>query len=166
MKIKSLALSLLAIAALVLLWRWYGSMNPAEEVRRQVELLRSTASFGADEGLMRKESEIEKLLSLVTPDIALEVNYPSAEPGHIRGRDEFREYLRYGRHKAEYLRLTLYDVKVTVGPDNAAATATATVKAETSFFKDAYWQELVLSFVRRDEGWLLNKIETVKTWGR
>lgn len=166
MKIKSLALWILALIALVVLWRWYGAISPAEEVRRQVELLRSTASFAANEGLMRKESEIEKLVAMMTPDIALEVNYPSAEPGRIHGRDELREYLRVGRHATEYLRLTLYDVKVTLGPESATATATTTVKAETNLLKDAYWQELVLSFVRGDGGWLLSKVETVKTWGR
>lgn len=166
MNIKSLLLSIVLIAGLFLAWRWYGSTNPAEAVRRQVERLRSTASFAANEGLMRKESEIENLLSMVTPDVTMEVNYPSAEPGRIQGREQFREYLRIGRHATEYLKLTLYDVKVTLGPDSAAASVTATVKAETNLLKDAYWQELVLSFVNRDEGWLLNKVETVKTWGR
>ncbi len=166
MKIKSLLLSLLLIAGLFLAWRWYGSTNPAEAVRRQVELLRSSASFAADEGLMRKESEVAKLLGLVTSDISLEVNYPSGEPGRIQGRDDFREYLRIGRHASEYLKLTLYDVKVTLGSENATASVTATVKAETNLFKDPYWQELVLSFAHGDEGWLLNKVETVKTWGR
>ena len=67
-------------------------------------------------------------------DITLEVNQPSAGQGLVSGREEFREYLRLGRYGSEYLRLNLFDSKVTLGDNSTSAEVTATAKADTNLY--------------------------------
>ena len=166
MKAKTLLLALLIVTALVGLWKWRNSHDPAGQVRRSLEELRVLVSFERDESPITKESIIQKILGRVTQDITLEVNQPSAGQGLISGREEFREYLRLGRYGSEYLRLNLFDPKVTLGDSSNSAEVTATAKADTNLYKDSYWQEVVLSFIREDGSWLLKRVTTVKTWGR
>ncbi len=166
MKAKTLLLVLLIVAALVGLWKWRSSHDPVGKVRQSLEELRTLVCFERDESPITKESMIQKILARVSKDITLEVNLPSAGQGLVSGREEFREYLRLGRYRSEYLRLALFDPKVTLGDNSTSAEVKATAKADTNLYKDSYWQEIVLTFIREDGSWLLKRVTTVKTWGR
>ena len=61
------------------------------------------------------------------------------------------------------LKVTLPDISVTVAPDKQSAVADLTVVANVAGEQDAIVQEMKFTFRKTDDGWLITRVETVRT---
>jgi len=150
------------IAAGFLGWHyWFPS--PERVIRKDLTELARTASFSANEAPLAKLYNAQALGKFFTPDVLISFDAPGASERMLQGRDQLLERAMGARSAISSLKIEFPDVNVTVAPDKESAVADITVKGRIEGEKDAYLQELRVTFQKSGSQWLIRRVETVKT---
>ena len=145
-------------------WLWMTLYpSPEHAVRGQLARLARRISFSADEGTFSRLAGAEGVSGLFSTNVEVNVDIPGHEQHRFAGRDEITQAALLSRKMAESLSVRFPDIDVKVAPEKTTATADVTVEARIGGENDPAFQELKISFQKTEEGWLINRVETVRT---
>jgi len=153
----------LAVGVALGVWLWRALFPSAETViRTRLREIKELVSFPPNEKPFTALTAVQQLCARLSPDIEVVVDAPGFGRQRIQGRDEVREKALAFRSQANGAQVDFLDVSVTVAPDKQAATVSLTVKARLASDPDPAYQEMKLTFRKRDGKWLLARAETVQ----
>jgi len=145
-------------------WAWQVfSPNPERVIRNRLQELARTVSVFGNESVPARMMRIKKLGDFLTEDVQISVDLPGHSKREIDGRDEAMQAAAVAAELAGRLSVEFVDVTVTVGPDKTTAIAVLTAKGTAGGEKDNLVQEMKFSLKKGENGWLINRVETVRT---
>jgi len=158
---RLVALGVLIGAAI---WAWtYFFPSPEKAIRKRLDEVAATASFGANEAPVAKFQNAQKLMSFCTPDIQVAID---AYGQHVTcaSKDELMQAVMYARTQLfGSLSLQFLDPVITLAPNKQTAFVNVTVKGAVPNDKDLLVQECKFTFQKDGRSWLIRRVETVKT---
>ena len=165
---KSKALGLLVLLAISIAgWSWwFRSVSDESQIREQLKELGRLASYRSDEGPIAKQRAIGKMKSLFSPNVVLRVNLQGQEPYSVESRHNLMESIQQIRFAVAEIRLEFLDPKIELHPDHQGAEVVTTLSAQLGTERQQEYQEMKARFEKTDDGWIISRLETVKTWGR
>jgi hypothetical protein len=145
-------------------WAW-GLIFPSPEhvIRNQLADLARTASISPNQGALTRLANVQKLANFFSADARITVDVPGRSLQTFSGRDEILNAVGYARSMFNVLKVEFVDVLVQVGADKQSALVQLTASANLPGEKIPEVQELEVNFKNTDHGWLINRIQTVKT---
>lgn len=145
-------------------WLWMTLYpSPEHAIRHQLDKLARRISFSADEGNLSRLAGAEGVSGLFSTNVEVNVDIPGHEQHSLAGRDEITQAALLSRKMAKSLSVRFPDVDVKVAPEKTMATADVTVEVKVGGENEPAFQELKISFQKTEDGWLINKVETVRT---
>src|SRR6185436_7910386 len=159
-------LRLVLLASIMAIGVWLGTYffpNPERAIRKRLNELAKSASFGGREGELAKVNNAALFSSYFTTDVEIAVDLPGRSPLNFDGREQLLQAAVMARAVAGSLSVEFPDITVTVGSDKTSATANATAKARAGSERDTIVQELKFMLKKVGREWLIYKVETVKT---
>jgi hypothetical protein len=145
-------------------WAW-GLFFPSDEhvIRKQLMDLAKTTSITPNEGTLTRLANAQKLGNFFSTDARVTVDVPGRSLQTLSSRDDILHAIAYARSMFNVLTVEFVDIFVEVGRDKQSALAHLTATANLPGEKIPEVQELEVGFKKTDHGWLINRIETVKT---
>ena len=156
------------VLAVVLLGFWvYKKLFPSDEekISKLLQTVAESVSFTASEGNIKKLAKVNRFGDCFSPDVSLEVNVPGRAAKIIEGRDELVQLLLAARTTLAGAEVEFLDAKVELDPGQESAVVNLTVKATISGEKDLQVQELKFLLKQTKNGWVITRVETVRTMG-
>ncbi|MBP7276306.1 MAG: nuclear transport factor 2 family protein [Kiritimatiellae bacterium] len=148
----------LAIAAGALVWI---VTHPGDEarMRRAVRKLAQSAEKKNPESPITAATRADGIASLFARD-DVHVHVEGA-PSFMGSRDELRSLIFQVRDQAEYLVLTIHDVRTEVAPDRASAVQqfSAEISARIHGGEDHALREVRMDWVNEEDQWRIRRIE-------
>ncbi len=136
-------LVLLAAAAAACVWLWTVLFpGPEKIIRKQLALVAAEASFQAGENPLITANRAENFASCFGTNVEININLPEHGQHDFVGRAEITQTVVGVRSSVSSLKVELFDVNVTVGPDKQSATVNLTVKAQTASDRNFIVQEM------------------------
>ena len=157
---------LIFCAAVIALGFWlWTAIFPAPEkvIRRRLEKLAANVSFTADQGNISRLAGGESVAGFFSTNIEVNINVPGHEQVTFASRAEITQAALGVREQLKSLSVKFPDVNVTLAPDKKSAVADVTLDAAISGGHDDVVQELKITFQKTSDGWLITRIETVRT---
>lgn len=157
---------LVLFAALVALgvWLWFVLFpGPEKVIRQRLAELARTASFSSGESDLARLGAAQKLAGFFSTNVEVYINVPGRVQHTFVGRDEIKQAAFGVRSTLSGLKVTFPDINVTVAPDRLSAVADLTVEAHVAGEHDAIVQEIKFTFQKTVDGWLIARVETVRT---
>jgi hypothetical protein len=157
---------LLLLAGMVAAGVWLWSVlfpNPEKIIRARLKEIESLVSFPPNQKPLTSLTEVQRLCSLLSPDVEVRVEVPGAGRGVAQGRQEVREGMLSFRSTVNGARVEFPDVAVSVAKDRQSAEALLTVRARLPSDPEGAILEMKLTFQKRDGDWLITRAETIKT---
>jgi hypothetical protein len=152
-----------ALAALGF-WGWRVFFpSPEELIRKRLSEVAKAASSSAREGLLAKAWNASALGEYFTLDVQINIDVPGTQHT-INGRAELMQAVVGARSEGGSLSIEFPDIKITVAPDGNSAVVNLTAKAKVSRPQETYFQELRVRMIRIKRDWLIEQVETVKTF--
>ncbi len=162
--VKPSKLILLILIAGAAVWGWIAMHpSPEKQVRKQLQALARTASYGSGQGLIGKVADAEKLVGYFASNVNVNIDVPGHHESRFAGRDEIQQASLAVRNTVRSMSISFPDITVIVNADNASAVADATLEAKIAGESDLIVQEVKFHFRKVESDWLIDKIETVKT---
>ncbi|MBL9167405.1 MAG: hypothetical protein JNN07_06655 [Verrucomicrobiales bacterium] len=164
---RSRLLLLLAVAALVAVlayWLW-----PADDralIKNQMKQLGRLASYSAEEHPISKQRAIGQMKALFSPDLVVQVNMQRGRSQSIEGRSDFMELVQQVRFGVPAIQLDFDVTSVELPPDHRSAVVLMTLSAKIGLEQQQEYQEMKAILENTSDGWLIKRLETVKTYGR
>ena len=144
-------------------WAWHWLFpGPEQVIRKQLLQLARFATIAANESQLGRMGNAQKLATFFTADAELVVDVPGRLQHTFNGRDEIRDAAVGVRATLRSLSVELFDMVVTVGPDNQTAVVQLTAKATMPGENVPEVQRIKAEFKKVDGEWLINRAETVK----
>lgn len=143
-------------------WR-YLFPSPETAIKRQLAELEERLSFGRVQGDLTRAANAAGVPGMFTEDAEIWVDLPGQRRGSISGREQIRSNVMAVMRTLPGLEVSLLDVTVHLAADKASATVNATGRAITPEDPELGVQELKFYFKKTDEGWLISRVETVRT---
>ncbi|MGA3266672.1 MAG: hypothetical protein ABSE16_07610 [Verrucomicrobiota bacterium] len=159
-------LRLVLIAALAAFgaWLWFVLFpSPETIVRKQLAALARTASFAPGEGNLAKLAAADKLAGFFATNVEVNIDVPGHLDHNFVGRDEIQQAALGARESLASLKITFPDLNVTVAPDKQSAVVDVTVVANAAGQSDSFVQQMKFTFQKTEDGWLISRVETVRT---
>jgi hypothetical protein len=159
-------LRVILLAALVALgvWLWFVLFpGPEKIIRRRLTELARTASFSSGENDLARLAAAQKLTGFFATNIELNIDVPGRVQHRLLGRDEIKQAAFGARSTLGGLKVTFLDISVTVAPDKQSAVADLALEANIAGQHDTIVQEMKFTFQKTDDGWLISRVETVRT---
>ncbi|HAM71493.1 MAG TPA: hypothetical protein DCM86_07615 [Verrucomicrobiales bacterium] len=147
------------------LWRLW-PVSPREQVQLQLQTLASLWNYGPGESPIHKKQALARMKSLLSPDIVVEINLQHHAPHQLQGRHGLMEGIEAIRFSVEELHIELFDYKIEILPDGTHANVSMAMEAKIGPEKQEEFQELKSTLERSPDGWVITRVQTVKTWGR
>lgn len=163
---KRWLLHTLLISALAALgfWGWRAWFpGPEQVIRRQLAELAQTASFSAGQSPLSKLANAQKIGAFFLPEVEIILEVPGRSQAAFRSRDELLEAALAAAAAAASLDIKFVDIRVALAPDRQSAVASLTVQAGVNQEKNAYVQELKISWTKFEGNWRIRRVESVKT---
>ena len=157
---------LVLFAALLALgvWLWFVLFpGPEKVIRNRLTELARTASFSSGESDLTKLAAAQGLACFFATNVEINIDVPGRIQHTLMGRDEIKEAALGARSNLSGLKVTFPDITITIAPDKLSAVADLTVEATVSGERDPIVQEMKFTFQKSDDGWLIARIETVRT---
>jgi len=158
--------SIILLAALVALgvWLWLVlSPRPEKIIRQRLTQLARTASFSASEGNLAKLAAAEDIAAFFATNVEVDINVPGRVQHTLMGRAEIQQAALGARERLSGLKIQLPDINLTVAPDKQSAVADVTVDVSIGGERDSIVQEMKFTFQKTEDGWLITRVETVRT---
>lgn len=160
MNIKKI--SILAIALVVALFILRTCFaGPEGQIRKQLAAMEELVSYEAGEGDLATLGKVRRLGSLFTEDVKIRLSGFSGAR-NVNGRKEVQQAAMAARSQVKRLSATLHDITVLVAEDKRSASVEATGRAKIAGEESSVVQDFVFSFTKTDEGWLVDRVETVE----
>jgi hypothetical protein len=145
-------------------WLWTAFFPAPEKViRRRLEKLAADVSFTADQGNISRLAGGESVAGFFSTNIEVNINVPGHEQVTFASRAEITQAALGVRERLKSLSVKFPDVNVTLAPDKKSAVADVTLDAAISGGHDDVVQELKITLQKTSDGWLITRIETVRT---
>jgi len=154
------------LAALVALgvWLWFVLFpGPEAVIRQRLTKLARTASFSAGEGNLARLAAAQDLAGFFATNVEVDINVPGRVQHTLVGRDEIKQAALGARSTLTGLKVTFPDINVAVAPGQQSAVADLTLEARIAGENDSIVQELKLTLQKTGDGWLITRVETVRT---
>ena len=161
-KLKTVVLLLAALACLVLLYRHFFP-NDEKIIRRRLAELAEAASIPEQSSPAAGLVAADRLRDFLTPQVEVVVELPHEGRHTFAGRQELVQAALAARATYGGLKVEFLDVRVTVDPGRATATAHLTARATLPAQRDFMVQELSLRLQKEERQWRVLRAETVKT---
>jgi len=158
--------SFILLAALVALgvWLWFVlSPSPEKIIRQRLTKLARTASFSSSEGNLARLAAAQSLAGFCATNIEVTIDVPGRSRLTLTGRGEIQQVALGARERLSGLKVTFPDINITVAPDKQSAVADLTVEVNIAGEHDSIVQEMKFTFQKTDDGWLIARVETVRT---
>jgi len=157
---------IILLAALVALgvWLWLVLFpGPEKIIRRRLTELARTASFSSNEGNLAHLAAAQSLAGFFATNVEINLDVPGRLQHRLMGRDEIQQAALGARSTLSGMKVHFPDINVTVAPDKQSAVADLTVEASIAGERDTIVQEMKVTLQKTDDGWLITRIETVRT---
>lgn len=161
-----LVLRLCLLAALLALGYWLWTVlfpGPETVIRRRLAKVAELASFNANEGQIARLANVQQLAGYFAPDLEVIVDTPAQARQVVSGRDELAQALLAARAALKGLKVEFLDVTVALDATRTEATVTLTGQARVAGDRDFFVQELKWFLRKTDDGWLIMRVETIRT---
>lgn len=146
------------------IWLWWIFFpSPQRAIRSRLDTLAKTISFKAGEGIVSRGYHAEKAAGFFTTNAEISVDIRDYRPMEFTGRDEILQALMYAARTWRESKVEFLDINITLAPDKQTATANLTGKATVTGERDFDVQEFNFYFRKTEDGWLIYRVETVKT---
>lgn len=155
---------LLVVLGGIWIWmRW--SSNPEAQIRKRMHELEEVISFADSDGLISAGTQLFRLTDFFTEDAELRLALEGERSRTIQGRAAILEAAKAARGLANGLEVDFLDLVITLSADKQSAEVQATGRAKESGSSELWIQELRFEFIRTEEGWLIDSVETVRMLG-
>ncbi|HZF02294.1 MAG TPA: nuclear transport factor 2 family protein [Methylomirabilota bacterium] len=157
-------LALLAAAIATGVWLWTILFpSPEKIIRQKLAEAARDVSFNANESPLAAVGKAQKVAALFSTNVEVNLDVPEYHGHAFAGRDEIMQAVAGARASLTSLNVEFPDVNVTIAPDKQSAVADLTLKAQSGGNKDFIWQEMKFTFQKTGGGWLITRVETVRT---
>jgi hypothetical protein len=154
---------LLALLVALGVWGWiWLHPSPEKIIRKKLDGLAHTATFGPNQGFLAKVASAQHLASFFATNVEVQIATPGGQQHSMAGREEIQQAALGARASLQGLSVTFPDVTVIVNADGQSAVADLTLRAGIVGNPDMIVQELKLTFRKVDNDWLIVKVETVR----
>lgn len=160
------AFRLFLLAALVVLgvWLWFVFFpGPEKIIRQRLTQLAATASFSSEDRGLARIAGAQHMAELFATNVEVDINVPGRVQHRLLGRDEIQQAALGARSNLGGLNVQFPDINITVAPDKQSAVADLTVVVRVAGEQDSIVQEMKFTFRKTDDGWLIARVETVRT---
>jgi len=155
---------LLAVLVALGVWLWFVLFpSPEKIIRQRLIKLARTASFSSGEGNLARLAAAEDIAGYFATNVEVDINVPGRVQHTLVGRAEIQQAALGARERLSGLKVTFPDINITVAPDKQSATADLTVEANIAGERDSIVQEMKFTFQNTEDGWLIARVETVRT---
>jgi hypothetical protein len=157
---------IILLAALVALgvWLWFVLFpSPEKIIRQRLTKLARTASFSSDEGNLARLAAAQSVAGFFATNVEINLDVPGRLQHRLVGREEIQQAALGARSTLSGMSVHFPDINVTVAPDKQSAVADLTVEASIAGERDTIVQEMKVTLQKTDDGWLITRIETVRT---
>jgi hypothetical protein len=152
-----------AVVALAV-WVWMAlHPDPERLIRRQLDGVARTVSFGPNEGTLAKLRAAQKLADFFATNVEVNINVPGRVDHRLVGREDVQQAALAARASVQSLNVAFPDVTVIVNADKESAVADLTLQARVGGEQDMIVQEMKFTFRKINGEWLITKVETVRT---
>jgi hypothetical protein len=156
-------LTILCAGIAFLVWRVFFP-NHEQLIRKQLTELAALCSFPPNQPPLSALKDTQRAVSFCSPDVEILINVPNFPVEKISGRDDLLQKALAAHSFTGGLQVEFFDIAVKVAPDRQSAGATLTGKARAGNDKDFSLQELKFTLKRNGRGWLISRVETLKTF--
>lgn len=156
-------LLLLAVLGAVAWWLWR-VLNPSDELRikRILVQIADTVSVPAEGKFVGGVLAADRLKGFFIPEAEIAVDVPGEARFNLAGREELQQAYLMARSRYRGLKVEFFDIQVAVAPDHNSAVADLTARARQST-GDLHVQEMRVNFLRRDDEWRVQRVETTRS---
>jgi hypothetical protein len=154
------------LAALLALgvWLWFVLFpSPEKVIRRRLTELANKASFSSGESDLAKLAAAQSLAGYFSSNVEINIDLPGRVQHRLLGRDDVKQAVLGVRSTMSGLKVQFPDINITVAPGKRSAVADLTVVANVAGDRDSMVQEMKLTLQKTDDGWLIARVETVRT---
>jgi len=137
--------------------------NPKKVIHQRLIKLARTASFSSDQSNLAKLAAVEDIAGYFATNVEVDINVPGRVQHTLVGRAEIRQAALGARERLNGMRVQFPDVNITVAADKQSAVADLTVEVRIAGEQDSIVQEMKFTFQKTEDGWLITRVETVRT---
>jgi len=161
-----IVLRFVLLAALVVLgvWLWFILFpGPEKIIRQRLTKLARTASFSSGESALARLAAAEDLAGCFATNVEVDINVPGRLRHTLIGRADIQQAALGARTRLSGLKATFPDINIAVAPDKQSAVVDLTLEVKVAGESDSIVQEMKFTFQKTDDGWLITRVETVRT---
>ena len=154
---------LAGVLAALGIWCWHTWFpSPEKAIRKRLKELAQLASFASNEAPVARLFNCEKLTTLFTSDVKIELDATGWQQT-LSGHDQLFQAAMVVRQRFGGFSVDFIDIDITLGPERQSAITDLTAKGKMAGEKDLLVEELRFSLKKVKGMWLINRVETVKT---
>jgi hypothetical protein len=145
-------------------WLWFVLFpSPEKVIRQRLTELANKASFSSGESDLSKLAAAQSLAGNFSTNVEINIDVPGRVQHRLMGRDDIKQAVLGVRSTMSGLKIQFPDINITVAPGKQTAVADLTVVANVAGERDSMVQEMKFTFQKTDDGWLITRVETVRT---
>ncbi len=160
------AFRLIVLALLIAagVWLW-GVLFPSPEkvIRSRLQEIEGLVSFPANQAPLTALTDVQRLCSLLSPDVEVRVDALGMGRAVVSGRDEVRQGALAWRNSVNGASVEFPDIKVLLAPDRQSADVFLNVRARVPTEPNAVFLEMKLLFRKHGRDWLIARAESNRT---
>ena len=146
------------------IWLWFILFpSPEKIIRTRIAKLARDASFSSNQNPVVIAYDAQKLGGYFSTNVEVTLDVPGKFNHAFVVRDEIVQAAIAARPSVVGLKVEFPDVNVTVAPDKNSAVADVTLEATVYGEHETIIQELKFTFEKSEDGWVIKKVETVRT---
>ena len=115
---------------------------------------------------MKKQRAIGQMKALLSPELIVQINMQRGQSHTIQGRKEFMERVQEVRFGVPAIQVDFEVTSVEISPEHRTADVLITLSAKIGVEQQQEYQEMKATLEKASEGWLIKRLETIKTYGR
>jgi hypothetical protein len=152
------------VAGLVV-WLW---KDDTARIKQRLKRIETLASHRKTDALLSRQLSASDLREFFSPEVSLTIRIPDHGEHVMSGRAEIMEAVAQVKAGVDQLILKFLDPKVTVPPNSSDASMTTTlhVLLGSTPPPQEFFLEMKLTWQKTKEGWVVSRLETIKTFGR
>jgi hypothetical protein len=160
-------LAILLLLAAAGFWGWtHWHPSPERQIRQRLTTLKNLLSFHASDGKLTGAVQLNRLGWLFTPEAEVRVDAPGTPRATLTGRETIVQAAAAARQATGDVEVDFLDVVVTLHPDRHSAVVEATCRVRELGSQENWIQDLRFQFIQTGEGWMITRVETVRTLTR
>lgn len=155
---------LLAFALVAGLWLWSLIFpSPEKVIRKHLEKTARAASFKANEAPLERIGNIAEFANCFAPEVELKLDTPVSGGQSMTSRNDIMRFAGAARNQTSALQVEFLDPSLRLAADKQTAAVDLTVRARVPGDRDYFIQEMKFYLKKNGRGWLIYRVESVKT---